>query len=121
MSVTSKTHSSVTLQISQPTLQDRNGLITGYSVHFTQVSSGLILSFTASQVGQPFTATTLLPYTTYSYTVAARTVNGTGPASASVTITTAQAGKSACSLTAQSCVVVFLVSQLQNLQCCGTK
>ena len=92
VTVPSKTHSSITMIISPPALQDRNGEITSYLVRLTRVSNGAVRTFTTSQVGQPFTATGLLPYTTYSLTVAARTVNGTGPSTSSFSVTTAETG-----------------------------
>ena len=80
------------MAISQPTIQNRNGEITGYTIRFIQESNGVVKIYTTLQVGQPFTATTLLPYTSYSYTVAAQTINGTGPFSRSSMVVTAETG-----------------------------
>ena len=88
ITITSITFNSVTMVISQPALEDRNGIIIGYDIDFIQFSSGALKSYSTTETEQPFTATDLLPSTTYSYTVAARTVNGTGPASPSATVTT---------------------------------
>ena len=46
-----------------------------------------------SVAGVPFTATSLSPYSTYIYVVAAATVNGTGPFSISASVTTNETGK----------------------------
>lgn len=94
ITIISKTHNSVVMEISQPILQDRNGIIIGYTIQFTQVSNGTMKSFTTSEVEQPFIAEDLLPCTSYSYTVAARTASGTGPYSSSSSVTTNDTGKS---------------------------
>ena len=76
------------MEISQPALEDRNGVILGYEIIF----HGLLDSYSTTEVDQPFIVPDLLPSTTYFYTVAARTVNGTGPASPSTSVTTTAPG-----------------------------
>ena len=80
------------MEISQPTLENRNGIITGYTIAVTQAADGAITTHVTSEVNQSFTVTSLHPYTIYFYTVAAHTVNGTGPPSVRSSITTAEAG-----------------------------
>ena len=90
------TFESVSLEITQPAVEERNGEILGYEIIFTQLSTGVSQSFTAPRIdGQEnvlFAATDLLPETTYSYTVAASTSIGTGPARESPTVTTTAIG-----------------------------
>ena len=55
----------------------RNGEITGYQVNYTSVSDDEIVTVTGNETN--VTLSDLQPYTDYSISVAAMTVNGTGP------------------------------------------
>ena len=81
------------MAISQPAIEDRNGIVIGYDITLTHVSSGAQMSYTTNELDQPFIATNLLPSTTYSYTVAARTIIGAGPSTASSLVTTTLIGQ----------------------------
>ena len=60
----------------------RNGKITGYQVNYTSISDDEIVNITGNQMS--VTLSDLQPYTDYSISVAAMTVNGTGPFSTPV-------------------------------------
>jgi len=92
---------SVTIAISEPALEDKNGDILSYTILLTDVLSGSDVVQTIN-VGQQFELSSLTPFTTYSYVVAASTVNGTGPYSQSTTFTTNETGT--CIFTCYSCV-----------------
>ena len=90
--VTTIAHSSTAIEVmwKTPVRQGQNGVITGYDVEITAVSS----NYTAMQsVGQNIdmvTFTNLEPYRQYSLRVAAKTQAGVGPASQPITEQTLQ-------------------------------
>ena len=75
----------------QPPLEkDRNGPITGYMIQYTRVGSDDMMSENASSAATVhlisgaatvYTLSGLVAYVNYSVSVAAMTVNGTGPLS----------------------------------------
>ena len=81
------------MEISRPTNAHRNGIIVSYTITITQFLNGSVWIHMTSEVDRPFTVMSLSPYTEYTYTVAASTVNGTGPASTEFTTITAEAGR----------------------------
>lgn len=74
-----------------PNMADQNGIITGYLVNFTVVSTGQ--SFTRSSTNTSLTLDGLLPFTTYTCYVAAMTQVGPGPFSMPTSFLTNQTGK----------------------------
>ena len=74
-----------------PLREHQNGIITGYDVIVTQASNGnrVDTSSTTSIV----IVSSLTPYTLYLVNVKAKTVNGTGPASESYSVSTLETGK----------------------------
>ena len=93
VNVTSITPYSLTFSISLPLPQHRNGIILRYSLQLTQSSNGRQLPTYTTRPGWLLNVSSLTPYTTYSYVVAAQTVNGTGPYGRIRTVTTAETGK----------------------------
>ena len=67
---------SITFSWSLPHSTRRNGIITGYTVRVTTASSVIIHGSTTAT---SYTVGSLSPYTRYICSVAAKTVNGTGP------------------------------------------
>ena len=57
---------------------ERNGKITGYSIHYQPVHYSL-LPMLSTTMNRSFTATHLIPHSNYMFQVAAVNVNGTGP------------------------------------------
>ena len=80
-----------TLSWDQPNHEDRNGIIIGYVINVTDTRRSETLQYTSNTTA--LTLSTLSPYTTYYYIVAARTSVGTGPYSAVITLLTPQDGK----------------------------
>ena len=83
-----------TLSWDQPNHEDRNGIIIGYVINVTNTRRSETLQYTSNTTA--LTLSTLSPYTTYYYIVAARTSVGTGPFSAVITLQTPQNGKKLC-------------------------
>ena len=73
---TPSTPYSITLSWSLPHSTHRNGIITGYTVRVTAASSA---TFQRSTTATSYTLSSLSPFTHYNYSVAAKTVIGTGP------------------------------------------
>lgn len=92
ITITSTTANSVTMNITEPSPEDRNGYILYYTIDLTRLSTRRLTRYTSGVVGQLFTAFSLTPFTMYSYVVAANTINGTGPYSLSSSFTTSEAG-----------------------------
>ena len=67
---------------------ERNGEITGYAVEFQEQGGARILR--EEVVNQSFTASGLHPYTNYTFRVAGVNINGTGPFSNTIIITTGE-------------------------------
>ena len=74
-----------------PTPEDRNGIIIGYKINVTVVASGTTFELTSTI--ESISVTSLRPYTSYVFRIAAVTVVGTGPFSTALSVTTRQAGK----------------------------
>ena len=83
-----------TLSWDPPNYEDRNGVIIGYVINVTNTRRSETLQYTSNTTA--LTLSTLSPYTTYYYIVAARTSAGTGPFSAVITLLTPQDGKMTC-------------------------
>ena len=62
----------------QPPLIDHNGDITGYVIQYTRVGSSDMISETVT-IATTHKISGLVAYVNYTVTVAAMTVNGTGP------------------------------------------
>ena len=80
-----------TLSWDPPNNEDRNGIITGYVINVINTRRNETVQYTSNTTA--LTLSTLSPYTTYYYIVAARTSVGTGPFSAVITLLTPQDGK----------------------------
>ena len=87
----SSTPYSILLSWSLPRSIYRNGIITGYTMNVTAASSVI---FHSSTTANSYTVGSLSPYTRYNCSVAAKTVNGTGPFSRIVLAWTQEACKS---------------------------
>ena len=72
--------SSLRLTWEEPPAEEQNGVITSYSISVTILETEERLSFTVA--GTRFELHNLHPFYMYSVTIAAATVNGTGPYSA---------------------------------------
>ena len=81
---------SIMLSWSLPRSTYRNGIITGYTVRVTAASRTI---FQGSTTATSYTVSSLSPYTRYNCSVAAKTVNGTGPYSRIVLAWTQEACK----------------------------
>ena len=81
---------SIGLSWSPPPLEYHNGEIIGYNITVTVVYSGEI--FTVFSMANTTVISSLAPFTTYSYSVAAVTIVGIGPYSTVGTILTGEAG-----------------------------
>ena len=90
LSAVSNSPTTIDLTWLLPLPQQRNGIITGYLVRATVASNGQQRQYTTSSQ-RSFTLTSLLIYTRYMVTVAATTVNGTGPSSVGYEIVTMEA------------------------------
>ena len=75
--VTSVNPASLMVSWQPPPMMDHDGLIT-YVIQYTRVGSSDMMSVNVNS-GTTHTIPGLVPYVDYSVTVAARTVNGTGP------------------------------------------
>ncbi len=72
-------------------MADQNGIITGYIINFTR--AGTNQSFTRSSTNNNLTLGGFLPFTSYTYQVAAMTQEGLGPFSVPASFLTHQTGK----------------------------
>lgn len=82
---------SILLMWDPPALQHRNGIITGYVMNITALSTGEILQVFTSDGN--YTVDSLKPFTAYSFIIAASTSVGIGPFSTDLTIQTLEDGK----------------------------
>ena len=82
--------SEVTLMWEPPNEADRNGIIIGYLVSVTDVSTGS--TFTRNATNTSLVLSNLKPFTQYDCLIAARTEVGLGPFSMTVSFSTEQAG-----------------------------
>ena len=76
--VTSVNPASLNVSWQLPSTINFNGLITGHVIQYTRVGSSDMMSVNVI-TGTTHTISGLVAYADYSVTVAARTVNGTGP------------------------------------------
>ena len=76
--------SSLRVSWEEPLAEEQNGVITGYIINMTILETEERSSY--SMAGTSFELYNLHPFYTYSVTIAAATVNGTGPYSAVFTI-----------------------------------
>ena len=83
---------SISLSWQLPLLADRNGVIVGYRVSLSSVSSAE--TRTISTMDTNITVSSLSPYTTYECIVAAYTVVGDGPPSSIIIVQTQETSKS---------------------------
>ena len=81
----------VNLTWNPPLLPSRNGEITLYTVNVSVIESEEIFQFTS--VSTELALSSLSPYYTYEYMIAALTIAGRGPFSESVTIQMPEDGK----------------------------
>ncbi len=79
------------IQWAPPNEADRNGIIISYEVDITSVQASINYKINSSTTS--LILRDLLPFTTYSYRVAARTSAGLGPFSTPITFLTDEAGK----------------------------
>lgn len=71
--------------------EDLNGVITGYTVKVENADSGETSLFTTTEA--MYIVSALIPYQTYNISVAASTMVGRGPFSASTPVITPEDGK----------------------------
>lgn len=71
--------------------EDRNGIILSYIIQYYRFPTGNVSSIQAHFT--EIVVHELLPHVVYSFSVAARTVVGSGPFSTHLQITTAEAGE----------------------------
>ena len=84
------TSNSVSLSWNPPPIDQQNGLICYYIIHCTPAGSGPMINMTSNIT--EITIQSLLPYSQYSCTVAAFTID-IGPASIMLTFTLPEAGE----------------------------
>ena len=72
--------------------EERNGIITGYTINVTNLDNGTVEQFTTTVVSN-FTISNLRPFTTYVATISARTAIGMGPFSNVLSVQTLEDGK----------------------------
>ena len=89
--VTSVNPASLMVSWQPPPMIDHNGPIT-YMINYTRVESSDVMSVNVNS-GTTHTISGLVAYVDYSVTVAARTVNGTGPFSSAVVQRSGEDGK----------------------------
>jgi hypothetical protein len=94
VSVDSTTSQSVEISWSHPLLEERNGIVTSYSVTVSRQGSDSLIQLTSPTTS--ISVSLLNPFTTYIVTVAAFTSIGVGPPSTLLTFRTAEDGKGAC-------------------------
>ena len=80
--VSSITSTGVVFSWSNLPLSSQNGIITGYIVNLVEISSGNAWNYTSNTTSLSLLAV-LSPHTAYKFTIAAQTVIGNGPFSAS--------------------------------------
>ena len=95
--VTSVDPASLMVSWQQPPTADRNGPITGHVIQYTRVGSSDMMSVTVTS-GTTRTISGLVAYVDYSVTVAAMTVNGTGPFSSPVAGRSGEDSKLTCDI-----------------------
>ena len=91
VTILSVSSSSIKVSWGDVLCDQRNGVITGYQVNYTSTSDDGIVNVTGNQMS--VTLSDLHPYTDYSISVTAMTVNGIGPSSAPVSNRTLFTGR----------------------------
>ena len=88
--MSSVTSSSITVQWGCVTCIDRNSEITGYTVRYGRPGSTTVMESVlgTSDSDRVFTASGLIPHTSYTFEVAAVSSEGTGPFSSRITVMT---------------------------------
>ena len=94
VSIDSTTSQSVEISWSPPLLEERNGIITSYTVTVSRQGTDSQIQLTSATTS--ISVSMLNPFTTYMVTVAASTTIGVGPPSTQLTFRTAEDGKGAC-------------------------
>lgn len=89
------TSTSFKVRWQQPQPQDRNGIITYYRLRLENRRTSTLSYLNVQRNSVPYTVRNLSPFTTYTWAVAAATVNGTGPYSSNHSVQTLPACKSA--------------------------
>ena len=75
-------------------MDEQNGVITSYTINITETGSGNTIQRTvSSSQDASITVESLLPFTTYSCSIAASTAVGMGPFSILVTLNTPEDGR----------------------------
>lgn len=82
---------SVVAQWEPPFISDRNGIITEYTLRWSLVTTGEHNEYTTTATN--ITVTSLLPYTTYVWTITASTTVGIGPYSTAINVLMPEDGK----------------------------
>ena len=85
--------SSLTFSWSKPTCEFYDGPITGYTFKLTDTQSGVVI-WLSDTTANSVTIANLVPYTEYSFQVAATTNMGPATDSDIITVRTAEAGRS---------------------------
>ena len=86
------TSTSLTVTWHPPPLENHNGILTHYVVRVENQRTRGVSSFSVSSSSLLYTAVGLSPYTTYECSVAAGTINGTGPLTSELSVQTSEDG-----------------------------
>lgn len=90
----SVTSSSAVISWGEPSLDQHNGILLGYSVTVMNIKDSIKLHVNATAIFiSDVVLSPLKPFTSYNVSVAATTINGTGPLSSPLEFTTAQTGE----------------------------
>ena len=81
----------ITFSWEAPLFEERNGVIVSYDLIVTLLGTSNDQQYTTSSTS--YTVTGLIPYSYYTYAVAASTVIGTGPYTAIATVMTMEDGE----------------------------
>ena len=88
------TSTSAAISWREPLPDEHNGILLGYSVTVMNAKDNMKLQVNATRIFiSDVVLSPLEPFTTYNVSVAATTVNGTGPLSSPLEFTTTQAGQ----------------------------
>ena len=83
---------SVTFNWQAPLVEEQNGVIISYTINVTDVGRGQTIQRLVSSSQTSITVASLIPFTTYSCSIAASTSAGMGPFSTLLTLTTPEDG-----------------------------
>lgn len=89
---------SIVLKWKPPLIHKQNGIITGYTI--SQLMAGNISTYSTPDL--MFTVMDLRPFTSYTYSITAFTVVGSGPSSSTVTDITLEDGNTVISIAANT-------------------